>query len=60
MFTLLGILVALYTAYAVATGEVVAKHRAWGRRILRSSDPRAFWGVVVVYAGLSLALLLVF
>ena len=60
MFTLLGVLVALYTVYAVARGEVVATHRAWGRRIGRSSNPRAFWSVVVVYAGLSLALLLVF
>ena len=38
MFTLLGVLVALYTVYAVASGEVVATHRAWGRRIGRSAD----------------------
>jgi hypothetical protein len=60
MFKLLGILVATYTAYAAAQGEVFARHRAWGRRIRRSEEPRYFWVVIAIYGLLALALVFVF
>jgi len=60
MFTILGILVALYTAYAVIKGEVYAKSGPWGRTVSRLDSPAYFWVVIVIYAGLSIALITVF
>ena len=60
MFKVLGIVVALYTAYAVINGEVYAKSGPWGRTVSRVDSPRYFWTVIVIYAGLSAALLTVF
>lgn len=60
MFKLLGVLVALYTAYAAARGEVFARHRAWGRTIRRDEQPGYFWAVIGIYALLALALAWVF
>jgi len=60
MFRLLGIVVAIYTAYAAAQGEVFAKHRAWGRTIRRSEKPGYFWAVIGVYGLLALALVFIF
>ena len=60
MFKILGIVVALYTAYAVINGEVYAKSGPWGRTVSRVDSPRYFWTVIVIYAGLSVALLTVF
>jgi uncharacterized BrkB/YihY/UPF0761 family membrane protein len=60
MFKLIGVLLALYTAYAAAQGEVYAKSRAWGRHIQRANEPRYFWVVIAIYALLALALLTVF
>jgi hypothetical protein len=57
---MLGILVALYTAYAVINGEVYAKSGPWGRTVSRVDSPQYFWVVIVIYAGLSVALLTVF
>jgi len=60
MFKALGILVAIYTAYAAVQGAVYAKHRAWGRTIRRSEEPRYFWAVIGIYGALALALVFVF
>ena len=60
MFKILGIVVALYTAYAAISGEVYAKSGPWGRTVSRVDSPQYFWTVIVIYAGLSVALLTVF
>ena len=60
MFKLLGVLLALYTAYAAWRGEVYARSRWWGRTIQRSEEPIYFWVVIGIYALLSLAVLTVF
>jgi len=60
MFKALGILLGLYTAYAVGTGSVFAKSGPWGRRVARAAAPRYFWTVIAIYAGVSIALLTVF
>ena len=60
MFKALGILVGLYAAYAALAGSVYAKSGPGGRSIHRHEEPRYFWTVIVIYAGLSIALLTVF
>ena len=60
MFKVLGALLALYTIYAAAKGEVVAKAGPGARTVLRDESPRYFWCVVVIYAGLALALVFLF
>lgn len=60
LFKGLGILVALYTIYSVSRGEVFAKSGVWGKTIVRSQSPRYFWTVIIIYAGLSLALVFMF
>lgn len=57
MFDALGIVVALYTAYAAATGEIYAKSGLFGRTVSREQSPGYFWVVVAIYAGLSVALI---
>jgi hypothetical protein len=56
MFEALGILLGLYTAYAVATGSVFAKSGPWGRKVARANAPGYFWTVIAIYAGVSIAL----
>lgn len=60
MFKFLGALVALYTVYAAVRGEVLAKAGHGARTIVRDESPRYFWCVVVIYAGLALALVFLF
>ncbi len=60
MFTALGIVLGIYTAYAAARGEVYVKHRAWGRTVSRGEEPGYFWTCIGIYAGLALALVTVF
>ena len=57
---MLGVLVALYTTYAAIKGEVYAKSGPWGRTVSRVDSPEYFWVVIVIYAGLSVALITVF
>jgi len=56
MFAIIGILLALYVVYAVVAGEVYAKAGAWGRSISRQESPGDFWMMIVIYAGLAIAL----
>ena len=60
MFKMLGILVALYTAYAVIEGRVYAKSGPWGRTVSRMDSPEYFWVVIAIYTGLSIALVFIF
>lgn len=60
LFKLLGGLVLAYAALSAMQGSVYARHRAWGRRIERDAEPGWFWSVIVIYAGLGIALLTVF
>lgn len=60
MFKILGILLALYTLYAVLKGEVLAKSGAWGRTVSRVASPEYFWLVVTIYFALSGALIALF
>jgi len=60
MFKLLGVLVAFYAAYAAISGRVYARSGPGGRVVSRREEPRYFWVVVVIYAGLAFALMTVF
>lgn len=60
MFDIIGLLVGLYAAYAAVTGEVYAKAGVWGRTITRREAPVDFWTTVVIYAGLAVALAVLF
>lgn len=60
MFKALGLLVALYTLYAVVKGEVHAKSGAWGKTVSRAESPEYFWVVIAIYAALALALVTIF
>jgi hypothetical protein len=57
MFKLLGILLAVYCAYAVSEGSVSVKSGLWGRTVTRAESPEYFWVCVSIYLGLSIALL---
>jgi hypothetical protein len=59
-FKALGVLLGCYTAYAAWRGEVFARSRWSGRTIERAEEPRYFWVVIAIYAGLAVALLTVF
>lgn len=60
MFKLLGLLVGLYTLYAIVTGEVYARSGVWGKRVLRAQSPEYFWVMIVIYGILAIALVTVF
>ena len=60
LFKLLGILVGVYTVYAVARGEVFAKSGVWGRTVSREDSPQYFWTVIVIHAALAVALMAIF
>ncbi|MGH8050164.1 MAG: hypothetical protein ACREPB_05840 [Arenimonas sp.] len=60
MFKGLGILLAIYTLYAISQGEVFAKSGVWGNTISKVDSPNYFWAVITVYTLLSIALITVF
>ena len=60
LFDLLGTLLALYLAWALARGEVVAMAGPGARRIVRAESPRDYWFVMALYAALAAVLVLVF
>lgn len=60
MFKPLGVLIALYALYAAVRGEVFVKSGVWGKRVLRDESPQAFWGSVVLYALLAVAVFFFF
>lgn len=60
MFKAIGLLVAIYAVYSIVTGRVYAKSGVGGRVVSRQESPEYFWCVVVIYAGLSAALIWLF
>ena len=60
MFKALGVLLSAYTLYAIVRGEVYAKAGPGGRLVTRRESAGYFWIVIVIYSGLSLALLTIF
>lgn len=60
VFDALGLVVALYTAYAALAGQVYAKSGPGGRMVSREDSPGYFWIVIAIYAALSVALIGVF
>ena len=60
LFKVLGVVLAIYTAYAASRGEVYARAGWKSRTIERTTEPRYFWAVIAIYFGLSVALLTVF
>lgn len=60
VFKTLGVLVALYVAYALVVGRVYAKRGPWGATSTRAGEPLPYWSAIVVYTFLSAALVLVF
>lgn len=60
MFAVLGFLVGVYTLRAAERGEVHARSGIRWRMIRRDESPVYFWSVVVIYAGLAVALVTVF
>lgn len=60
MFVVLGMVVAIYTAYAALSGEVVVAEGPGARRVRRGESPRYFWVCIAIYGGLSLAMMTIF
>lgn len=60
MFDALGVLLALYVGYAIANGGVCVKAGFRARTLLRHESPEEFWMAIVIYSGLSIALITVF
>lgn len=60
LFKLLGILLACYVALALQRGVVYAKSGPWGRHYRRDDDRFGYWGAIVSYVLLSLALIFIF
>jgi hypothetical protein len=62
VFKALGLVVAAYTLWAAVDGKVYAKQSGLrgGRHVHKTEEPRYFWVVIAIYAGLSVALLTVF
>lgn len=60
MFIYLGILVGMYTTYAACTGSVYARRGAWGAMVLRDESPFNFWSIIICYALLSIAMIVIF
>ncbi len=60
LFDVLGVCLGVYTVHAAVTGSVYARHRAWGRTVLRNDESAYFWCIIVIYAILSIALVTYF
>ncbi len=60
LFDLLGVLLALYTAYSVHRGRVYGKSGAGGHTWQREEDPNGFWTLIAIYAVLSVLLVVWF
>jgi hypothetical protein len=60
MFAFLGVIVGIYTAWAACSGSVYARRGAWGAMVLRDESPFQFWSVIVCYALLSIAMMVIF
>ena len=59
-FRILGVALAFYIAFALASGHVYARSGPWGRDFARDSDTWGYWSAIACYALLSAALLFIF
>ena len=59
-FKLLGILIFIYSAFSLWTGEVMAKDKVSMRTILRSEQPGYFMAVIACYMLLAAACFFIF
>ena len=59
-FKLLGVFVAAYVAYGLATGAVYARSGLWGRTFRRGEDAFGYWSAIVAYSILAAMLLVLF
>lgn len=60
LFDVLGVLLALYLAWALVRGEVLAKSGPGARRFVRGESPRGYWTTMAIYAALAVALVVAF
>lgn len=60
LFDLLGVLVALYVVYSFFTGSVAGRSGISWRSWERQGQPRMYWGVMIVYSLLAIALITIF
>ena len=60
LFKLLGLLLVCYVVQTLMTGKVFAKSGVWGKTFIRDEAPFSYWSAVVVYALLSVFLLVWF
>ena len=60
LFRMLGVVVAGYVAYGLATGAIHAKSGAWGRPFRRDEDARGYWSAIAAYSFLAAMLFFVF
>lgn len=60
IFQILGMCVAGYVAYSFMAGEVYAKSGVWGRTFRRDAEPWRYWGAIISYSALALALIFLF
>ena len=60
LFKLLGVLVAAYVAYGLATGAIYAKSGVWGRTFRREEDALGYWSAIVAYTVLAAMLFFLF
>lgn len=57
--TLLGLMVATYTAWAAWRGQVYERRGLWGRTVSRDQQPGYFWALIALYGLLALVFLAV-
>ena len=55
VFKGIGVLIFMYSLYAIYAGEVYAKDKWSGRTIRKADEPKYYWGVIVTYFVLSFA-----
>ena len=60
MFKMLGVLVAGYVIYGFVTGEIYARSGFWGRTFRRDEEPWKYWGAMISYSLLAIALIFFF
>lgn len=60
IFKAFGLVFLVYAIWASVTGVVWAKGGTRSRRIVREESPVYFWVIIVIYAGMSAALMTVF
>ncbi len=60
IFQILGVCAASYVVYSFMTGEVYVKSGLWGRTFRRDEEPWKYWGAIIPYSVLAIALIFFF